>query len=76
MKGNFQKYMLRIIISDENQSGFGISKEIMREKFTSTKFVVIFFQKEITILLYTIKEHGKSWRKEREGGEWCKYILI
>lgn len=53
----------------ENKSGFGISKEIMRENFTSTKSVVIFFQKRITILLYTLKEHGKSWRKEMEGGE-------
>lgn len=51
----------------KNQSGFGISKEIMREKLTSPKCVGFFFQKVITILLYTIKKHGKSWREEGKG---------
>lgn len=51
----------------KNQSGFGISKVIMREKFTSPKCVGFFFQKGIAILLYTIKNMGRiGGRKGRE----------
>lgn len=65
MKGNFQKYMFRIIISDENQFGFGISKEIMREKFTSTKFVIFFPEGDYYIIIY----NKKTWEEleERKG---------
>lgn len=64
MKGKLQKYMLRMIISDENRSGFGISKEIMREKFTSTKFVVIFFPEgDYYIIIY----NKRTWEELEEG---------
>lgn len=51
----------------KNQSGFGISKEIMREKFTSPKCVGFFFlEGDCYIIIYN-KKHGKSWREEGKG---------